>query len=249
MLRSGPHDVVPMAAPKSRPARLDDHMRILVVEDSPRMAQSLKKGLSEECYAVDHAEDGETGLSMARTGNYDLVLLDINLPKLDGFSVMRALRARRSDVPVIMLTARDAVKDRVEGLDHGADDYLTKPFALEELFARIRAIIRRPGARAETVLRYEDLELDPAGGQAIRNGRRLQLSAREFTLLRVFMSNPDAVIPRSRIFESAWNIEYEAGSNVVEVYINYLRNKLEEDGSKRLIHTVRGRGYLFGKNV
>lgn len=224
-------------------------MRILVVEDSPRMAASLKAGLTEESYAVDVAEDGELGLQMARTGEYDLVLLDINLPKMDGFSLIKALRARRSDVPVIMVTARDAVEDRVEGLDHGADDYLTKPFAFEELLARIRATMRRPGARAQTILKYADVELDPASGQATRAGEQLVLSAREFSLLRVFMANPETVLPRSRLYESVWNIEYDAGSNVLDVYINYLRNKLEDSGQPRLIHTVRGRGYLLGDHV
>src|SRR3954468_16689968 len=168
-------------------------MKILVIEDSPRMARSLEKGLSEECYAVDVAPDGVSGLHLAQTGEYDLLLLDINLPDKNGFAVIRELRQRRSDVPIIMVTARDDVQDRIEGLDAGADDYVTKPFVFEELLARIRATMRRPGARAEPVFRYADIELDPARGQATRAGISLGLSAREFELLRVFIANPDHV--------------------------------------------------------
>ncbi len=222
-------------------------MRILIVEDSSRMAAVLKKGLTEECYAVDVAADGVTGLHMAAGGVYDLVLLDVNLPEMDGFSLLQALRARRSDVPVIMVTARDTVRDRIEGLDSGADDYLVKPFAFEELLARIRATMRRSGSRSEPVLRHGDVELDPAGGRASRAGQPLNLSAREFSLLRVFLANVEKVMTRSRLYESVWNAEYDGLSNVLDVYVNYLRNKLEKGGLPRVIHTVRGRGYVFGK--
>lgn len=222
-------------------------MRVLVVEDSARMAQLLKKGLSEECYAVDTAADGVEGLHLARGGEYDLVILDVNLPGLDGFSLIRALRQARSDVPVIMVTARDGVADRVAGLDGGADDYLVKPFAFEELLARIRALLRRPGSCAEPVLRYGDIELDPAKGQATRAGRVLPLSAREFALLRVLLANADRVMPRARLYAAVWNSDYDGLSNVLEVYVNYLRNKLEEGGGSRVIHTLRGRGYVLGE--
>jgi DNA-binding response OmpR family regulator len=221
-------------------------VKVLVVEDSERMAKSLKKGLTEECYAVDVADDGVQGLRMAESGDYDLVLLDVNLPRMDGFTVIRELRAKRSDVPVIMVTARDAVEDRVEGLDGGADDYLVKPFSFEELLARIRATMRRPGARQQPVLEYGDLSLDPAAGRAHRAGNALKLSAREFSLLRIFMSQPDSILSRARLFEGVWESEYDGSSNVLDVYINYLRNKLEEHG-ERVIHTVRGRGYIFGE--
>lgn len=222
-------------------------MRILVVEDSPRMAQTLKRGLTEECYAVDVEGDGLAGLQMARSGDYDLILLDVNLPSIDGFTLIRKLRETRSDIPVMMVTARDKVQERVEGLDGGADDYLVKPFAFEELLARIRALLRRPGARAEAVLHFEDIELDPASGRALRAGRNLALSAREFSLLRVFLSNPRRIMTRSRLYESVWNNEYDGMSNVLDVYVNYLRNKLEDAGGSRVIHAVRGRGYILGE--
>ena len=221
-------------------------MNVLVIEDSPRMAASLKKGLAEECYAVEVAPDGHAGLHLARTGDYDLVLLDVNLPGLDGFALVRELRKTRSDVPVIMVTARDTIADRIQGLDGGADDYVTKPFSFAELLARIRAVIRRPGSRAESVLRVADIELDPAAGRATRAGHVLDLSAREFALLRTLMSSPQQVLTRAKLYESVWGSEYDGLSNVLDVYINYLRNKLEEHGAPRVIHTVRGRGYTFG---
>ena len=224
-------------------------MKILVVEDSTRMAQALRKGLTEESYAVDVASDGPTGLHMARTGEYDLVLLDINLPGMDGFEVIRELRHSRSDVPVIMVTARDDLGDRVEGLDSGADDYLTKPFAFEELLARIRATMRRPGARSEPIYHHDDIELDPARGLAKRAGRLLNLTAREFALLREFMAHADSVLSRAKLYESVWGSQYDGLSNVLDVYVNYLRNKLEDAGGGRVLHTVRGRGYRFGSTV
>lgn len=223
-------------------------MRVLVVEDSVRMHQALKKGLTEENYAVDVAENGLAGLEMAQGGEYDLVLLDVNLPGIDGFEFLKQLRANRSDVPVMMVTARDSVQDRIDGLDIGADDYLVKPFAFGELLARMRALLRRPGARGETILRYADIELDPARGQAARGGKRLSLSAREFALLRVFLNNTNRVMARAKLYEAVWNSEYDGFSNVLDVYINYLRNKLEEHG-ERVIHTVRGRGYVMGDPV
>jgi DNA-binding response OmpR family regulator len=221
-------------------------VKILIVEDSERMARSLQKGLAEECYAVDVAADGVSGLRMARSGDYDLVLLDVNLPGMDGFALVRELRRTRSDVPVVMLTARDSVEDRVQGLDGGADDYVTKPFSFEELLARIRAVTRRPGARSEPVLRYADVELDPATGRASRGGRPLSLSAREFALLRTLIANAGRILTRGRLYEAVWGTEYDGSSNVLDVYVNYLRNKLEEGGGPRVLHTVRGRGYVLG---
>jgi DNA-binding response OmpR family regulator len=222
-------------------------MRVLIVEDSQRMARSLKKGLTEECYAVDLEADGNAGLTMAKSGEYDLVLLDVNLPGIDGFSFVRELRRSRSDVPVIMVTARDSIQDRIEGLDGGADDYLVKPFSFEELLARIRALLRRPGARGQTILKYEDIELDPARGVAMRSGKALSLSAREFALLRVLLANANCIMSRARLFEAVWNNDYDGASNVLDVYVNYLRNKVEEYGG-RVIHTVRGRGYVLGND-
>jgi len=221
-------------------------MNVLVVEDSIRMAKALEKGLTEECFVVDVASDGPTGLAKATSGDYDLVLLDINLPGMDGFQVMSELREQRSDVPVIMITARDDVEDRVHGLDVGADDYLTKPFSFEELLARIRAVMRRPGSRGEPRLSVDDVELDPATGRASRAGKPLHLSAREFALLRALMSHPDSVVTRARLYEAVWGTEHDGSSNVLDVYVNYLRNKLEADGGSRILHTVRGRGYALG---
>lgn len=220
-------------------------MRVLVIEDSPRLSQSYKKGLTEESYAVDLALNGIDGLHMAESGEYDLVILDINLPGMDGFTLIRKLRQARSDVPVLMVTARDGVQDRIEGLDAGADDYLVKPFSYGELLARMRALLRRPGSRAQTSLKFADIELDPASGRVFRAGKQLALSAREFSLLRVFLANPNKVMSRAKLFESVWNAEYDGLSNVLDVYVNYLRNKLEDNGP-RVIHTARGRGYLFG---
>ena len=221
-------------------------MRVLVVEDSPRMVQLLREGLVEEDYLVDTAADGLTGLRMAAGGDYDLVLLDVNLPGIDGFEFMRRLRAARSDVPVMMVTARDDVQDRVEGLDSGADDYLIKPFSFEELLARMRALLRRPASQARTVLSFGDIKLDSASGRATRAGKSLALSALEFTLLRAFLEHPNQVLSRERLFESVWRVKFDGVSNVLEVYINYLRNKLEDHGHPRAIHTIRGRGYLLG---
>src|SRR5688500_813437 len=221
-------------------------MKVLVIEDSVRMAQTLKLGLGEEGFTVDVATDGPTGLRLASAGDFDLVLLDVNLPGMDGFALVRELRKTRSDVPVVMLTARDSVEDRVQGLDGGADDYVTKPFSFEELLARIRAVTRRPGARSEPVLRYADVELDPATGRATRGGRPMDLSARECALLRTLIGNAGKILTRGRLYEAVWGTEYDGSSNVLDVYVNYLRNKLEEGGGPRVLHTVRGRGYVFG---
>ena len=222
-------------------------MKVLVVEDSPRMARTLQKGLEEECFAVDVAPDGPGGLRMACGGEYDLVLLDVNLPGADGFSIVRELRKVRSDVPVIMVTARDSVDDRVRGLDGGADDYVTKPFSFQELLARIRAVTRRPGARSQPVLEAAGVELDPATGRASRGGRVLELSAREFALLAAFLRNAGRILTRASLYEAVWGSDYDGMTNVLDVYVNYLRKKLEADGSPRVIHTVRGRGYTFGE--
>lgn len=224
-------------------------MRVLVIEDSPRLAQSFKKGLSEESYAVDNALNGIDGLHMAQSGEYDLVILDINLPGMDGFTLIQRLRETRSDVPVLMVTARDTIEDKIKGLDLGADDYLPKPFIYSELLARMRALLRRPGARAQAILKYKDIELDPASGRVLRAGKQLALSAREFALLHVFLANPNRILSRARLFEAVWNMDYDGVSNVLDVYVNYLRNKIEILGEPKVIHTVRGRGYVFGDDV
>jgi two-component system, OmpR family, copper resistance phosphate regulon response regulator CusR len=222
-------------------------MKILVIEDSERMTQSLMKGLGEEGYVIEIAANGSIGLHLAQSGDHDLVLLDINLPGMDGFRLIRELRKSRSDVPVMMITARDSIEDRIQGLDGGADDYMTKPFSFSELLARIRSVMRRPGVRAESILRYADIELNPATGQASRGGKILDLSAREFALLRAFMKQPAHILGRGQLYESVWGNEYDGLSNVLDVYVNYLRNKLEEGGGSRVIHTLRGRGYVLGE--
>ena len=217
---------------------------VLVVEDSQRMAATLQQGLTEESYTVTIEHDGLAGLQLAVTGEFDIVLLDVNLPRMDGFTFIRELRQKRSDIPVIMVTARDGVADRIEGLDGGADDYLVKPFAFDELLARIRALLRRPGARTQPELKYADVLLDPVSGRAVRNGRNLMLSVREFALLRVLLSNQNKILSRAELYDAVWTGP-EGGSNIVDVYVNYLRNKLEAHGS-RVIHTARGRGYVLG---
>ena len=218
-------------------------MNILMIEDNRSTAETLKQALNEEGFRVVWLEDGLDGLKQAKLGDFDLVLLDFNLPKMDGVNVLRQLREVRSDVPVIMVTARASIEDRVSGLDAGADDYLVKPFSFEELQARIRAVMRRPGARTDPILRYGELVLDPAKGQVIYSGERIHLSAREFALLRMFLSQPDTILTREQIQESVWHTTYDGRSNVVDVYINYLRNKLEGGVRPRLVHTVRGSGY------
>jgi len=213
------------------------------------MARTLTRGLKEEGYVVDVSHSGAEGLHLARGGEYDVVLLDLSLPDMDGLEVIAELRRLRSDVPVILVTARDAVEDRIGGLDAGADDYIAKPFPFEELLARIRAVLRRPGSRNEPVLEFGDIRLDPAKGQVLRAGSPVSLSAREFSLLREFMSNQGRVLARSFLYESVWATEYDGLSNVLDVYVNYLRRKLEQGGLPRVIHTVRGRGYLFGEET
>ena len=221
-------------------------MRILIIEDAERMARTLRLGLSEEGFGCEIASDGESGLRQAASGDYDLVLLDLMLPGLVGMEVKRALRAKRSDVPVIMVTARDQVEDRVAGLDAGADDYLTKPFSFTELLARIRATMRRPGARASQVLEASGITLDPARGRASRGDRALRLSAREFALLQAFLEAPGEVLTRSRLYDAVWGTGYDGTSNVLDVYVTYVRRALEESGEPRVLHTVRGRGYMLG---
>lgn len=219
--------------------------RILVVEDEERIRQFLQRGLSFEGYRVDVAEDGATGLELARENPPDLVLLDIMLPgDLDGFEVCRRLR-EVSDVPILMLTAKEAVEDRVAGLDAGADDYLVKPFAFNELLARMRALLRRVQPSQPQVYRFADLELDTGTRQGKRGDRVFDLTAKEYDLLELFMRHPRQVLTREVIFDRVWNYDFGGESNIIEVYVRYLRQKTEADGEPRLIHTVRGIGYVL----
>lgn len=223
-------------------------MRILVIEDEKKIADFIKRGLKEEGYAVDVASDGENGLFLAKTNDYDIVLLDLMLPKLDGISVCRTLREEKRAVPIIMLTAKDAVKDKVTGLDAGADDYLTKPFAFEELLARVRAILRKRGEQKEAVrLEVGELLLDLHTHKVTRAGKNIELTSKEYALLEYLMRNAGKVVTRTMISEHVWDIDFDTFTNVIDVYINYLRNKIDSGGKKKMIQTVRGRGYILRK--
>lgn len=218
--------------------------RILVIEDEDRIRQFLQRGLTYEGYRVDAAQDGRTGLEMARDNPPDLVLLDIMLPGIDGFEVCRRLRAV-SDLPILMLTAKESIEDRVTGLDAGADDYLVKPFAFDELLARVRALLRRAQPTKPQVYRFVDLELDTGTRQGKRAGKIFDLTAKEYELLELFMRHPRQVLTRDVIFDRVWNYDFGGESNIIEVYVRYLRQKTEQDGLPRLIHTVRGIGYVL----
>jgi len=218
--------------------------RILVVDDEHKIADFVQRGLAYEGYGVRVAHDGESGLAAALEWRPDLVILDIMLPGMDGLQVCRRLR-QESDVPILMLTARDSVSDRVTGLDMGADDYLVKPFALEELLARVRALLRRKGAEDDHPLQLADLALDPRTRQARRGSRVLELTSKEFDLLELFMRHPRQVLTREVIYERIWGYDFGGESNIIEVYIRYLRAKLEAAGEPRLIQTVRGAGYAL----
>jgi two-component system, OmpR family, response regulator len=218
-------------------------MRVLVVEDETRMARLLKRGLEEEGHAVDVAADGPDGLWMATENPYAAIVLDIMLPGFDGFEVCRRLREAGVWTPVLMLTARDAVGDRVRGLDVGADDYMVKPFSLLELSARLRALARRDDRARPAVLGEGDLKLDPAAKRAWRNQTELQLSPKEFSLLELFLRHPGVVLTRTQILEAAWDFAYDGTSNVVDQYVTYLRRKIDVPFGRHDIETVRGMGY------
>ena len=218
-------------------------MRILVVEDERRIAAFIKRGLEEERYAVDVAYDGEEALDWAAVVDYDLIVLDVLLPKKDGIQVCRELRVQGNQVPILMLTARDAVEDRVRGLDSGADDYLVKPFAFQELLARIRALLRRGGEVKSTRLQVGDLVLDTITHRADRSGQVIELTAREYALLEFLMRHPGQALSRTQIAEHVWNYDFYSTSNVVDVYIRYLRRKIDKSFEVKLIKTVRGMGY------
>ena len=220
-------------------------MHVLLVEDDPPVSRLVARGLREAGHQVDTAFDGEEGLRRAATAAYDLVLLDVLLPELDGLAVARELRRRRVRTPILMLTARDAVADRVRGLDAGADDYLSKPFALEELLARVRAFGRRAAEADEGALRVGDLRLDLERREAHRGERAIELTAREFDLLAYLMRNSGRVLTRDQITDHVWGYRTRAASNVVETYIHYLRDKVDRDATRPLIRTVRGVGYAI----
>lgn len=219
-------------------------MRILVVEDEKKVASFIKRGLEQESYAVDIVSDGEEGEHYAEVNEYDAIILDIMLPKKNGLEVLKDIKARGIKAPVLLLTARDTVEDRVKGLNLGADDYLTKPFAFEELLARVRALMRR-GSTGAAILKFGDLSLDPSTRKAKRADAEVELTVKEYALLEYLLRNPNRVLTRTLIAEHVWDQSFDNETNVVDVYINHLRSKVDNDPSKRLIHTVRGVGYVL----
>jgi heavy metal response regulator len=220
-------------------------MRLLVVEDEKKVASFIKKGLEEEGYAVDLAADGETGLMMGLDGVHDLIILDVNLPTMDGLSALQELRQKKVTTPVLLLTVRAAIEDKVIGLDTGADDYLTKPFAFQELLARVRALLRRRVEAEPPLLQVADLTLDPARRFVSRGEEKIELTAKEFALLDYFMRNPGRILTRTMIAERVWDYDFDSMTNVIDVYVNYLRKKIDAGRELKLIHTVRGVGYVM----
>jgi DNA-binding response OmpR family regulator len=221
-------------------------MRILIVEDERRVASVVTRALRENAYDVDLADTGEKAIDLATQAPYDTILLDVRLPGLSGIQVCRHLRAARIDTPILMLTARTLVEQRVEGLDAGADDYLTKPFAIAELLARVRALVRRKqSSSSERIVRYADIELDRHQRRATRAGRMISLTTKEFALLEFLLSRAPDPVPRGEIIEHVWDMRFDPNTNLVEVYINRLRQKLSENGGSKLIHTIHGTGYCL----
>jgi heavy metal response regulator len=220
-------------------------MRILVIEDEKKVARFIKRGLEEAGYLVDAAEDGEEGLYLAEIDDYDLIILDLVLPRKSGLDVCRQLREQNIKVPVLILSARDSVEDKVAGLDMGADDYLTKPFAFSELLARVRALLRRGETLVPLKLSIEDLVMDTVTHTVTRAGKEIKLTSKEYSLLEYFMMNQGKVLTRTMLSEHVWDYTFDTFSNVIDVYINYLRNKIDRDFEPKLIHTVRGVGYVM----
>jgi DNA-binding response OmpR family regulator len=220
-------------------------MHILVVEDERKVARFIQQGLLEEGYRVDVAHDGEEGLRMSLGGPYDLLLLDVLMPKMNGLDMTRAYRAAGGRAPILMLTAKITTDDKVQGLDSGADDYLTKPFAVAELLARVRSLLRRGAKEKSTILTAGDLELDTVSHRARRGQRVIELTAKEYALLEFFLRNKDRVLSRTIISEHIWDDNFDTGTNLIDVYVNHLRAKIDAEGGSRLIHTVRGVGYAL----
>ncbi len=220
-------------------------MKILVVEDEERVAHFIQKGLKEEGHAVDVSYDGEDGEFLAEINDYDLIILDLMLPKKNGIVVCRELRASGVATPVLMLTARDSIEDKVRGLDAGADDYLAKPFAFEELLARVRALLRRQSDSKSPILKIADLELDPISRRVTRNDKAIRLTTKEYALLEYLLRNKDKVLSRTLIGEHVWDMNFDPESNVIDVYISHLRSKIDKGYEPPLLHTLRGQGYLL----
>lgn len=220
-------------------------MKILIIEDEKKIADFIKRGLSEENYAAYTAYSGDKGLDMALENNYDLIILDLMLPGMDGISLCRELRKNNFKNPILMLTAKDRVEDKVKGLDSGANDYLTKPFAFEELLARIRALSRKDNSAQPTLLKTGDLQMDLLSHTVTRAGKKIDLTAKEFSLLEYLMRNAGKVVTRTMISEHVWDINFDTNTNVIDVFINYLRKKVDGDNKKKMIRTIRGKGYVL----
>jgi heavy metal response regulator len=225
--------------------RKEATMRVLVVEDEKKVASFIKRGLEEEKFTVDVAFDGEEGLFLAENNPYDIVLMDLMLPKKDGLEVIKELRAKEITTPVLCLTAKDSVEDIVSGLDSGSDDYLTKPFAFSELLARVKALLRRSAKDRGAEIYFADLRLDPVSHKVWRSDQEIDLTAKEYALLEYFMRNPNQVLTRAMIAEHVWDYTFDSFTNIIDVYVNYLRKKVDRDFDKKLIHTVRGVGYVL----
>ncbi len=220
-------------------------MRLLIVEDEKKVAGFIKKGLEEETYAVDVAYDGEEGFHLAELNQYDMIILDLMLPKMDGLEVLTRLRDKKVNTPILLLTAKDAVEDKVTGLNKGADDYLTKPFAFSELLARVRSLLRRGQAETKTELKVSDLSLDLVSHKVIRNGEEIELTGKEYSLLEYFMRNEGKVLTRTMIAEHVWDYNFDTFTNVIDVYVNHLRKKIDKKYPVKLLHTLRGIGYVM----
>lgn len=220
-------------------------MRILVIEDEYKVSNFIRQALEEEQYAVDQVFEGEEGLTLAEAYDYDLIVLDLMLPKKGGMEFLKELRRKGSKIPVLILTAKDSVLDKVRALDSGCDDYLTKPFSIEEFLARIRALFRRGKTDRDGILCVTDLTLNPATRSVFRGKRRVELTNKEYALLEYFMRNAGRVLTRSMIAEHVWNIDFDTETNVIDVYVTHLRNKIDKGEASRLIHTIRGAGYTF----
>lgn len=220
-------------------------MRILIVEDEKKVAAFIKKGLEEETYAVDVAYDGEEGLYLGLENQYDMVVLDLMLPTINGMEVLARLRKNKVEAPILLLTAKDSVEDKVTGLNTGADDYLTKPFAFSELLARIRVLLRRGKTEAKTVLQIDGLTLDLVSHKVNRNGEEIELTGKEYSLLEYFMRNQGKVLTRTMIAEHVWDYNFDTFTNVIDVYVNHLRKKIDKNYQDKLLHTLRGVGYIM----
>jgi DNA-binding response OmpR family regulator len=220
-------------------------LRLLVIEDEPSLLSIITKRLKEEGYGVDSARDGREGENYISSAEYDCIILDIMIPFQDGLTLLRKIRAKNISAPVLLLTAKDSINDRVTGLDSGADDYLVKPFSFDELLARVRAMLRRHKDKKNTILSVGDLEMDTITREVQRGGKAIELTSKEYSILEYFLRNKNRVLTKSQIAEHVWNYDFEYNSNIVEVYVRYLRRKMDEEFKNKLIHTIRGGGYVI----